>query len=965
VGWLSVILAWSGPARAAETTGASPAGALADFARTAAFRAAVNADNVERADVLLGENPDWVQTADLEGDTPLHDAVSKGYPEMALLLLARGARVNATNHSAHTPLHAAALSGEAGVVSLLITNGADLEARCTRQMSPLFEAAEKGHTAVIQALLAHGARPEGWNADGNTALHLAANGGHLEVVRLLFGLGLTVDRTNQLGETPLFVAAAHGQLPVAEWLIEQGADGLAANAAGETALEAADRARYPKVARYLRQHWEQETQHEHDPQLVVAVLPFVNLTGDTNDNHWGQTAPRAVADALAEVSGLRLSPPAAIEFAYRQLRLKAGDPLTPVQIRRAGELVEARRVVWGQYRRADGRWTVEARVTTTATGKTSRRIIARAKDWYDLRDQLADRLVSLFGLRPTPEERAAMRERDTASAEALTWLSQAAAAYMTQQPVAEIEDFVRRALAADPAAWNAQLLLAACLGNAGQLAEAERLVRSVLAQHPESAEPRTILGTAALLQGRVEEAERELREALRLDPSNAAPLDRLGQAHSSRGRAEAAVFCWQRAARLNPWDAAIHSSLAAGFVETRDRDQALRALKEFERLDSDKLNALHMVTSAYAGVGDVPRAVEYGDRFLSRARRFGLNPELVREFEHRVLALRQRLTATPVTVRPPRAYPAQELAQTLAAALSADERRLVVNPLEDTPSMQAWARELAVGAADDAARAQALFDALNGRIQLAPGYGARTAQEVFADWSKPEEVFSCQEFAKLYVALARAVGLEAYLVHLERDYQGRIVYHDCAGVFLQGQCFLADPAYHWFGVPHQSVVVFDDLAVIAHHLQQPRPGEANAARSRAGVKLQPEFAWGQLALARALTDEKRVEEAERALATAQRLEPDRWDYFQVRGFLASSQRRYAEAIQDLTRALEMNPDDGMSHVILADALAEEARLEEAREAFRAGLRCPLRPQVVEAAGRGLATVNEMLGQRAR
>ena len=960
LGRAAIILVLLVTGRAADAT---RAGALSEFVRTAALRAAVNANNLERVGELLHEHPEWVSAINLEGDTPLHEAATKGYSEMATLLLMQGAGANATNGSAHTPLHAAALSGHAALASLLVTNGADLEMRCVRGMSPLFEAAEQGYPAVVQTLLAHGARAEGWNLEGDTTLHLAAQGGYLEIVRVLLDRSLPLDQTNHLGQTPLCAAATRGQFPVVECLVQHGADVLWADAMGETPIEAADRARYPEIARYLRQHWERKTKPEHDPRLTVAVLPLVNATGNTNDGAWGQVAPGAVARALDQMSSLRLSPLAAIEFAHRQLRLQPGDRLTPAQVRQVGELVEARRVVWGEYRRARHRWVVEMHVMTTATGKVSRRIVAQAANWYDVRDLLVGRLTREFRVRPSLEERSAMKERVTDTLKALDLLSQAEAAHMARRPVAEIEELIQRALLVEPANPGIRLLLATCRSNAGKLAEAEHIARDVVLEHPDSVEAWQMLGVAALLQGRPTEAERALRESLRLGPSESESLSRLAQVHLVQGRPEAALFRLRQASRLNPWDAAVHSSLASGFVGAKDPAGALSALKEFERLDADDENALQIATIAYAGLGDVPRAVECGDKFLRQSRELGLNPELLAGFAEWLTELRQRLVATPVVAHPPKGYTPQELQQALAIRLSLEERQWVVNPIEDSPSMQAWARELTANAPDDTAKARALFDALNRRIQFEPGFGARTAREVYADWLKAEEVFSCQEFAKLYVALARAVGLEAYLVHLELDYQDKPVYHDCAGVFLEGQCFLADPAYRWFGVPHKSLAVLDDLAVIAHHLEQHQAGETNLARARVGAKLQPDFPWGQLALARALTTNERFEEAGQALGTAQQLEPDRWDYFQVRGLLAARQQRYGDAIRDLNRSLELNPENGGSHLLRAQVLSQLGQWEDARDAFRASLRCPLSPEAAKEAWRGLAAVDELLGHR--
>lgn len=48
---------------------------------------------------------------DSEGDTPLHDAISKEQEEMLLLLLEFGADITLTNNNGFNALHHAALKG--------------------------------------------------------------------------------------------------------------------------------------------------------------------------------------------------------------------------------------------------------------------------------------------------------------------------------------------------------------------------------------------------------------------------------------------------------------------------------------------------------------------------------------------------------------------------------------------------------------------------------------------------------------------------------------------------------------------------------------------------------------------------------------------------------------------------------------------------------------------------------------
>ncbi len=119
--------------------------------------AAENGD-LEKVKALLKENPALVSDKDYgkSGSTPLHLAADKGFKDVAKLLLANKANVNATDQNDRTPLHHAAFEGQKNMAVLLLANKAEVNARDKYGLTPLRTALAKGHDDVAELLRQHG-----------------------------------------------------------------------------------------------------------------------------------------------------------------------------------------------------------------------------------------------------------------------------------------------------------------------------------------------------------------------------------------------------------------------------------------------------------------------------------------------------------------------------------------------------------------------------------------------------------------------------------------------------------------------------------------------------------------------------------------------------------------------------------------------------------------------------------------
>ena len=126
-----------------------------------------------------------------DGFSALHLAAFFGRPEVARLLLARGADPNlwATGGLHVQPLHSAVAGGHQAVAEMLIEAGAEVGSVQDGGFTPLMGAAQNGLAATVALLLAHGADPKAYDQDIRTAADLADRAGHPEVAATIRAAG--------------------------------------------------------------------------------------------------------------------------------------------------------------------------------------------------------------------------------------------------------------------------------------------------------------------------------------------------------------------------------------------------------------------------------------------------------------------------------------------------------------------------------------------------------------------------------------------------------------------------------------------------------------------------------------------------------------------------------------------------------------------------------------------------------
>jgi len=227
-----------------------------------ALMSAAKRGYMEIIKLLLDKGAD-INAKDTDGTTALMLAAVKGQTKVVQLLLDKGADINAQRNDGrgalmlaeetdqtqtaelllekdlggiNAALSYAAYQGDTNGVVLLLDKGADVNAKDNYGATLLMRVAMTGHTNTVELLLDKGANVNAKDNFGKTALMSAARIGNVETIKLLLDKGANVNAKDDLGETALMSAAESGDTNAVAILLARGADINAVDADGLTAL---------------------------------------------------------------------------------------------------------------------------------------------------------------------------------------------------------------------------------------------------------------------------------------------------------------------------------------------------------------------------------------------------------------------------------------------------------------------------------------------------------------------------------------------------------------------------------------------------------------------------------------------------------------------------------------------------------------------------------------------------------
>ncbi|MEO9212326.1 MAG: TIR domain-containing protein [Caulobacteraceae bacterium] len=372
------------------------------------------------------------------------------------------------------------------------------------------------------------------------------------------------------------------------------------------------------------------TPRERGPQtrprkLAICVLPFVNMSGDPEQEYFSDGISEDIITDLSRVSALSVT---ARNTAFT---FKGKSVEVPQIARHLG----VSHVLEGSVRKSGGRVRITAQLIDGAAGDHlwGERWDRDLTDIFALQDEISEAVVGAVKLRLAPEEKRAIERRGTKNADAYNLYLMARQQHVVgnQGDERREEAIIRlcgRATEIDPGyarAWSLIALAQTSLrfrygreGDDGQAA-AER----ALELDPNLAEPHTVRARHLREQGRDDEARAEVDVALSLDPESFEVNLSAGYVNFRQHRFDDAIRFYEKAASLAESDYLAAGTLQSCYAAIGDRDGIRRAARmTLDRaesalaLDQSNGSAMGFAAVALAALGEADRAKAWIDRAL-------------------------------------------------------------------------------------------------------------------------------------------------------------------------------------------------------------------------------------------------------------------------------------------------------------------------------------------------------------
>ncbi len=356
----------------------------------------------------------------------------------------------------------------------------------------------------------------------------------------------------------------------------------------------------------------------------ICVLPFINMSGDAEQEYFSDGISEDVITDLSKVSSLSvIARHTAFTFKNKEL-----------DVSEVARTLNVSHVLEGSVRKAGGRVRVTAQLIDGKAGDHvwADRYDRDLTDIFAIQDEISKAIVGALKLKLLPGEKKAIENRGTASVDAYNlyllarqyWIDGSFCALSRDEAVVRL---CRQATLLDPDYAQAWALMALAQAELkfwhGQPVDALPAAERALAINPDLPEPHCVKARIVEEQGREAEATDLIETALRLGPDSWEVNREAARLIFRQGRIRDAIPFFEKAVGLMSTDFHNSAMLITSYTAIGDKkslDRAARTTLERTQLatEKDPTNgaALAMGAVALAILGDEKRAKDLIERAL-------------------------------------------------------------------------------------------------------------------------------------------------------------------------------------------------------------------------------------------------------------------------------------------------------------------------------------------------------------
>ncbi len=364
-----------------------------------------------------------------------------------------------------------------------------------------------------------------------------------------------------------------------------------------------------------------------DGRKSIAVLPFVNLSGDVENEYFSDGISEEILNLMVKLPKLRVA------SRTSSFMFKGKEVSIPTVAKELG--VDT--VLEGSVRRAGDRVRITAQLIDSSTDSHlwSETYDREMQDVFAIQDDIAQSITGALEMALNPKERRAIQNVATSNSTAYDFYLRGRS-YMFTMTRRDFEYAIRMfqqaidvdamyALAYAGLADGHSRMFRYADGSRENAEMAQVASEKAIALDPDSAEAHASHGLAMFINEEYAKAEREFETAIELNPNLFESYFYYGQTLSSQGAFEKAAEMYLKAMDVNPADyqsrvflAQAYASLGRKQEEMKARLASLELIQRHLDMNPHDTRALYVGANQMCAVGDKDKGLELAERALGQ-----------------------------------------------------------------------------------------------------------------------------------------------------------------------------------------------------------------------------------------------------------------------------------------------------------------------------------------------------------